>query len=94
MKKVNLLNILLLFFTIGCMGKGEGLDKNEFLENFEASLKSQGLEVRQVQPSSHAVMENVVPYKFNIKENGEEDAIFIYFFKSSSQVENATKWYY
>lgn len=90
MKKVNLLSILLLLFTIGCMGKGEGLDKNEFLESFETSLKSQGLEIRQVEPSSNAVMENVAPYQFNIKENGkEEDALFIYFFKSSSQVENA-----
>lgn len=68
------------------------MDKNEFLESFEASLISQGLEVRQVQPSLNATMENVVPYKFNIKENREEeDAVFIYFFKSSSQVEKAVK---
>ncbi|WP_160034566.1 hypothetical protein [Paenibacillus sp. An7] len=92
MKKVNLLSILLLLFIIGCMGKGEGLDKNEFLESFETSLKSQGIEMRQVEPSSNAVIESVVPYQFNIKENGgNEDAIFIYFFKSSSQVENAVK---
>ncbi|WP_454191044.1 hypothetical protein [Paenibacillus sp. Marseille-Q7038] len=92
MRKVNLLNILLLFFTIGCIAKGEGLDKNEFLESFETSLKSQGMEVRQVQPSSNAVIENVVPYKFNIKETGkEEDAILIYFFENSKQVENAVK---
>lgn len=45
-----------------------------------------------MQPSSNALMENVAPYKFNIRENGqEEDAIFIYFFESSSQVENAIK---
>ncbi|MBD7971001.1 hypothetical protein [Paenibacillus gallinarum] len=92
MRKVNFLNILLLFFIIGCIGREVGLDKDEYLESFEASLKSQGMEVRQVQPSTNAVMENVVPYKFNIKETGEEeDAIFIYFFETSSQVENAVK---
>ncbi|MCM3781559.1 hypothetical protein M3231_01100 [Neobacillus mesonae] len=66
MKRVNLLTILLLFFTIGCMGRGDALDKNGFLESFQSSLRSQGLEVKKVQPSSNATMENEVPYKFSI----------------------------
>ncbi|MDR6725589.1 hypothetical protein J2W91_004091 [Paenibacillus amylolyticus] len=90
MRTATILIIILLTFVIGCTGKNQRIDPNEFLQQFQTSLEEQGLKVETMEPPSSVDMQGLIPYQFSISYNGEEkDTVFIFFTDSIEQARQA-----
>lgn len=92
MRNAIFISVLLLTFSIGCTGKESLIDQSDFLEQFKTSLKAQGFDVETMEPSSSVDMEGNVPFQYSISQNGKDnDIVFIYFFNSANQANQALK---